>query len=49
MGKVGEREQVWVLFCEEASEKSPKNLLGGENSSGEIMKLTIPFQELTSA
>jgi hypothetical protein len=30
MGKVGEREHVWVLFCEEASEKSPKNLLGGK-------------------
>jgi hypothetical protein len=42
MGKVGEREQVWVLFCEESSEKSSKNLLGGESSSGEMRKLTIP-------
>jgi hypothetical protein len=43
MGKMGEREHVWVLFCEESSEKSPKNLLGGESSSGEMMKLTIPL------
>jgi hypothetical protein len=46
MGKVGEREPVWVLFCEESSEKSPKNLLGGESSSGELMKLTIPSSEI---
>jgi hypothetical protein len=46
MGKVGEREHVWVLFCEESSEKSPKNLLGGESSSGEMIKLTIPIQKL---
>jgi hypothetical protein len=42
MGKVGERVHVWVLFGEESPEKSPKNLLGGESSSGEMIKLTIP-------
>jgi hypothetical protein len=37
----GERAGL-APFREESSKKSPKNLLGGENSSGERMKLTIP-------
>jgi hypothetical protein len=44
---VGKREHVLASFREESSEKSPKNLLGGENSSGEIIKLTIPARVST--
>jgi hypothetical protein len=39
---VGKKDVFWASFRQESSEKSLKNLLGGESSSGELNKLTIP-------
>jgi hypothetical protein len=42
---VGKKDVFGASFRQELSEKSSKNLLDGENSSGEINKLTIPSLE----
>jgi hypothetical protein len=43
---VGKKDVFWASFRQESSEKSLKNLLGGESSSGELNKLTIPPLQL---